>query len=225
MADNERPRAAYSDPFERDTRRAPRETRDRGGTPTERRGNRSRSPQERGARRDNRYRSRSPFRKDERDGGVRGGRGRGRGGHDRGRGRDDRRGGGGGRDERPNFRDRSPQPPKGPRSDNAPPARSSRPPPTGPRSSTVDPINPIKREEEASPDVEMKDERQKPEDMDDDEWEMLKIMGFGGFKSTKNTKVPGNDKNFGVRKDKQLQARQYMNRQGGFNRPLSPGRS
>ncbi|KAI4620773.1 uncharacterized protein J4E87_007101 [Alternaria ethzedia] len=225
MADNERPRATYSDPFERDTRRAPRESRDRGGTPTERRGNRSRSPQERGGRRDNRYRSRSPFRKDERDGGVRGGRGRGRGGHDRGRGRDDRRGGGGGRDERPNFRDRSPQPPKGPRSDNAPPSRSARAPPTGPRSSTVDPINPIKREEEASPDVEMKDERQKPEDMDDEEWEMLKIMGFGGFKSTKNTKVPGNDKNFGVRKDKQLQARQYMNRQGGFNRPLSPSRS
>ena len=73
--------------------------------------------------------------------------------------------------------------------------------------------------------MEMKDERQKPEDMDDDEWEMLKVMGFGGFKSTKNTKVPGNDKNFGVRKDKQLQARQYMNRQGGFNRPLSPSRS
>jgi len=220
MADNERPRATYSDPFERDTRRAPRENRDRGGTPTERRGNRSRSPQERGGRRDNRYRSRSPFRKDERDGGFRGGRGRGRG-HDRGRGRDDRRGAGG-RDERPNFRDRSPQPPKGPRSDNAPPTHSSRPPPTGPRSSTVDPI---KKEEEATPDVEMKDERQKPEDMDDDEWEMLKIMGFGGFKSTKNTKVPGNDKNFGVRKDKQLQARQYMNRQGGFNRPLSPSRS
>ncbi|KAI4934075.1 hypothetical protein J4E86_011457 [Alternaria arbusti] len=222
MADNERPRATYSDPFERDTRRAPRENRDRGGTPTERRGNRSRSPQERGGRRDNRYRSRSPFRKDERDGGFRGGRGRGRG-HDRGRGRDDRRGGGGGRDERPNFRDRSPQPPKGPRSDNAPPARIARAPPTGPRASTVDPIK--KEDEDTGPDVEMKDERQKPEDMDDDEWEMLKIMGFGGFKSTKNTKVPGNDKNFGVRKDKQLQARQYMNRQGGFNRPLSPSRS
>ena len=70
----------------------------------------------------------------------------------------------------------------------------------------------------------MADTRQKPDDMDDDEWEMLKVMGFGGVKSTKNTKVPGNDKNFGVRKDKQLQARQYMNRQGGFNRPLSPSR-
>jgi U4/U6.U5 tri-snRNP-associated protein 3 len=36
--------------------------------------------------------------------------------------------------------------------------------------------------------------------------------------------VPGNDKNYGVRKDKTMEARQYMNRQGGFNRPLSPSR-
>jgi U4/U6.U5 tri-snRNP-associated protein 3 len=213
MADNERSRDNYR---ERDSRREPREGRDRGGTPTERR-NRSRSPQERGSRRDNRYRSRSPFRKDERENGGRGGhRGRGRG-FERGRGgRDDRRGGGS-RDER------SPQPPKGPQNDqHAASNRGARPAPTAPRSTIVDPV---KKEEEGTPDVEMKDERQKPEDMDDDEWEMLKVMGFGGFKSTKNTKVPGNDKNFGVRKDKQLQARQYMNRQGGFNRPLSPSRS
>ena len=70
----------------------------------------------------------------------------------------------------------------------------------------------------------MKEERQKPEGMDDDTWEMAKVMGFAGFKSTKNTKVPGNAKNYGVRHDKQMEARQYMNRQGGFNRPLSPGR-
>ena len=70
----------------------------------------------------------------------------------------------------------------------------------------------------------MTEEKTKPADMDDETWDMYKTMGFGGFKSTKNTKVPGNDKNFGVRKDKQMEARQYMNRQGGFNRPLSPGR-
>ncbi|CAG5152455.1 uncharacterized protein ALTATR162_LOCUS2778 [Alternaria atra] len=221
MADNERPREPYRDPFARDSRREPREARERGGTPTERR-NRSRSPQERGSRRDTRYRSRSPFRKDERENSGRGGAHRGRGrGHDRGRGRDDRRAAAGDRDSRPSFRDRSP--PKGPRNPGAPPTHGSSKPPTGPRSSAVD--HPIKKEEEGTPDVEMKDERQKPDDMDDDEWEMLKVMGFGGFKSTKNTKVPGNDKNFGVRKDKQLQARQYMNRQGGFNRPLSPSRS
>jgi U4/U6.U5 tri-snRNP-associated protein 3 len=57
------------------------------------------------------------------------------------------------------------------------------------------------------------------EDMDD-EAVMQRIMGFGGFRSTKNTKVPGNDKNYGVRKDKKTEYRQYMNRQGGFNRPL-----
>jgi len=213
MSDNERARDRNRD---RDNRREPREGRERGGTPTERR-NRSRSPRERGGRRDARYRSRSPFRRDERENG--GGRGgdRGRGGHDRGRGRDDRRGG---RDDRPSIGDRSPQPPKGPRAGGArAPFGGVTKPPTGPRVAADTPVK------EATPDVEMKDERQKPEDMDDDEWEMLKVMGFGGFKSTKNTKVPGNDKNFGVRKDKQLQARQYMNRQGGFNRPLSPSRS
>lgn len=70
----------------------------------------------------------------------------------------------------------------------------------------------------------MHEARQRPEDMDDESWEMMQTMGFGGFKSTKNTKVPGNDRNFGIRRDKQMEARQYMNRQGGFNRPLSPGR-
>lgn len=80
----------------------------------------------------------------------------------------------------------------------------------------------MKKEE--TPDVEMMDDKEKPEDMDDDTWQMMRTMGFGGFKSTKNLKVPGNDKNYGVRKDKRMEARQYMNRQGGFNRPLSPSR-
>ncbi|KAI9732981.1 MAG: hypothetical protein M1835_003476 [Candelina submexicana] len=55
------------------------------------------------------------------------------------------------------------------------------------------------------------------------EREMQKIMGFGKFKSTKNTKVPGNDI-YAVRKEKKTEYRQYMNRVGGFNRPLSPSR-
>lgn len=70
----------------------------------------------------------------------------------------------------------------------------------------------------------MMEERVRPEGMDDETWEMAQVMGFAGFKSTKNTKVPGNDKNFGIRRDKQMEARQYMNRSGGFNRPLSPSR-
>lgn len=114
-------------------------------------------------------------------------------------------GGGRGRDDRPRS------PPKGPRS-------NARPPP-GPRTADV-----FRRDESPPPDTPMADAREKPADMDDDDWDMLCTMGFGGFKTTKNTKVPGNDKNYGVRKEKQMEARQYMNRQGGFNRPLSPGR-
>ncbi|KAF2084352.1 DUF1777-domain-containing protein [Saccharata proteae CBS 121410] len=53
---------------------------------------------------------------------------------------------------------------------------------------------------------------------------MRKMMGFAKFKTTKNSKVPGNDKNYGVRKEKKVEYRQYMNRVGGFNRPLSPSR-
>lgn len=52
---------------------------------------------------------------------------------------------------------------------------------------------------------------------------MKHVMGFGGFRSTKNTKVPGNQIYY-VRKEKKTEYRQYMNRVGGFNRPLSPTR-
>lgn len=52
---------------------------------------------------------------------------------------------------------------------------------------------------------------------------MRKMMGFATFKTTKNTKVPGNNV-YGVRKEKKTEYRQYMNRVGGFNRPLSPSR-
>lgn len=58
---------------------------------------------------------------------------------------------------------------------------------------------------------------------DDMESMMRRSMGFSRFRSTKNTKVPGNDI-YGVRKEKKIEYRQYMNRPGGFNRPLSPSR-
>jgi len=60
-------------------------------------------------------------------------------------------------------------------------------------------------------------------DEDDEEAMMRKVMGFSTFKTTQNTKVPGNQI-YGVRKEKKTVYRQYMNRDGGFNRPLSPGR-
>jgi U4/U6.U5 tri-snRNP-associated protein 3 len=61
-------------------------------------------------------------------------------------------------------------------------------------------------------------------DGDDDTAALMRqMMGFHGFRSTKQTKVPGNDW-YAVRKEKKTEYRQYMNRQGGFNRPLSPSR-
>lgn len=61
------------------------------------------------------------------------------------------------------------------------------------------------------------------EDPNDIDTIMRKTMGFTSFRTTQNTKVPGNDI-YGVRKEKKAQYRQYMNRPGGFNRPLSPTR-
>jgi U4/U6.U5 tri-snRNP-associated protein 3 len=42
-------------------------------------------------------------------------------------------------------------------------------------------------------------------------------MGFGGFDTTKNKKVPGADVS-AVNVKKPMKYRQYMNRRGGFNR-------
>ncbi|KAG4218409.1 hypothetical protein PC116_g33111 [Phytophthora cactorum] len=52
---------------------------------------------------------------------------------------------------------------------------------------------------------------------------MQAMMGFGGFGTTKGTHVVGNNAG-AVRKEKKTEYRQYMNRVGGFNRPLSPTR-
>lgn len=60
-------------------------------------------------------------------------------------------------------------------------------------------------------------------EIDPDVAAMQAMMGFGGFGSTQNKKVVGNDIS-AVRKEKKTEYRQYMNRVGGFNRPLSPTR-
>ncbi|KAJ6435484.1 hypothetical protein OIU84_000635 [Salix udensis] len=56
--------------------------------------------------------------------------------------------------------------------------------------------------------------------MDEDEMEMMKKLGIPtGFDSTKGKPVPGADVS-GIRAVTKRQPRQYMNRRGGFNRPL-----
>ncbi|TQN63846.1 U4/U6.U5 small nuclear ribonucleoprotein 27 kDa protein [Colletotrichum shisoi] len=67
------------------------------------------------------------------------------------------------------------------------------------------------------------DDEPEPEVEDDDMAAMQAMLGFGGFGTTKNQKIAGNNVG-GVRKEKKTEYRQYMNRQGGFNRPLSPSR-
>ncbi|XP_020266757.1 U4/U6.U5 small nuclear ribonucleoprotein 27 kDa protein [Asparagus officinalis] len=64
-----------------------------------------------------------------------------------------------------------------------------------------------------------------PTDVDANEMEMMKMLGIPlGFDSTKGKPVP--DANVsGVRVVTKRQPRQYMNRRGGFNRPLPPERN
>ncbi|KAL8877649.1 MAG: hypothetical protein Q9198_004371 [Flavoplaca austrocitrina] len=139
------------------------------------------------------------------------------------------------RDPKSTIRTRSP--PRGPSSKPPPsgPSNQSRksasPPPTnappkGPKSKDALPktngitsTKPPNGEVAAAPSSKMDID----EDSDPETAQMRRMMGFAGFKTTKNTKVPGNDI-YAVRKEKKTEYRQYMNRVGGFNRPLSPSR-
>ncbi len=58
------------------------------------------------------------------------------------------------------------------------------------------------------------------EGKDPEEIEMMKIMGFGNFETTKGKPIEGNDTNYGTAIVNKRKYRQYMNRKGGFNRPL-----
>ncbi|KAH7103899.1 hypothetical protein BKA62DRAFT_694965 [Auriculariales sp. MPI-PUGE-AT-0066] len=57
------------------------------------------------------------------------------------------------------------------------------------------------------------------EDEQDDDAQMMAMMGFAGFDSTKGKGMEGNQDG-GVDIKKRRTWRQYMNRRGGFNRPL-----
>lgn len=54
-----------------------------------------------------------------------------------------------------------------------------------------------------------------------EEQDMIKrVMGFSNFDTTKGKMVPGNAQVGSVHVVKKRRYRQYMNRKGGFNRPL-----
>jgi len=61
-----------------------------------------------------------------------------------------------------------------------------------------------------------------PED-DSEEAQMARMMGFSGFGSTAGTEVADNQTGAArgaIKKNQNRSYRQYMNRRGGFNRPL-----
>ena len=58
-----------------------------------------------------------------------------------------------------------------------------------------------------------------PEDVTDEDKMMQQLMGFNGFDSTKGKKVANNDV-YAINRKVERKYRQYMNRKGGFNRPL-----
>ncbi|KAK0249661.1 hypothetical protein B0A54_10014 [Friedmanniomyces endolithicus] len=169
---------------------------------------RSRSPHR--ERRDDRRRDRSPFR---------GNSARGRGGGGRGGGagapphRSDR-------DNQHHNRDNTPPPPShrgGGRGSG--PNNTRHPYPSGPRSNANHHPSNKPPHRPAAPEVKME-----LLEGEDEEAFLARIIGFPSFRSTKNTKVPGNERNYAVSKVKKAEYRQYMNRVGGFNRPLSPTR-
>eukprot|EP00985_Skeletonema_marinoi_P024546 scaffold17139_cov132-Skeletonema_marinoi.AAC.4 len=61
------------------------------------------------------------------------------------------------------------------------------------------------------------------EELDDEQRQMMQMMGFGGFGTTKGKSVGDNQTSAAkgaASKNKGRKYRQYMNRKGGFNRPL-----
>ncbi|XP_038654332.1 U4/U6.U5 small nuclear ribonucleoprotein 27 kDa protein-like [Scyliorhinus canicula] len=52
------------------------------------------------------------------------------------------------------------------------------------------------------------------------EIELLKVMGFDAFDTTKGKKLDGSVNAYAVNVQQKRKYRQYMNRKGGFNRPL-----
>ncbi|XP_015666617.1 U4/U6.U5 small nuclear ribonucleoprotein 27 kDa protein [Protobothrops mucrosquamatus] len=80
-----------------------------------------------------------------------------------------------------------------------------------------------RREDEDSKDVKGKERQITEEDLEgktEEEIEMMKMMGFAGFDTTKGKKVDGSVNAYAVNVSQKRKYRQYMNRKGGFNRPL-----
>ncbi|GME95146.1 hypothetical protein B5S28_g2676 [[Candida] boidinii] len=83
--------------------------------------------------------------------------------------------------------------------------------------------SPNKEADNKKKDNEEEEEEEEEDEITVENDDMMKLMGFGGFGTTKNKKVDGTDC-YGTYKPRKTEYRQYMNREKGFNRPLSPTR-
>lgn len=86
-------------------------------------------------------------------------------------------------------------------------------------------LSPRRRSRERSESLDKKNDEvivideSKLEGLDDEQVDMMKLMGFANFDTTKDKKVENNE-NGAVNLQRKRRYRQYMNRRGGFNRPL-----
>ncbi|XP_005802191.1 U4/U6.U5 small nuclear ribonucleoprotein 27 kDa protein [Xiphophorus maculatus] len=104
----------------------------------------------------------------------------------------------------------------------SPHRRRSRTPPRRHRSSSLSPGR-QKDERKEAKDKPGKSIQISAEDMQgktEEEIEMMKTMGFGSFDTTKGKKTDGSVNAYAVNVTMKRKYRQYMNRKGGFNRPL-----
>ncbi|XP_018617989.1 U4/U6.U5 small nuclear ribonucleoprotein 27 kDa protein isoform X2 [Scleropages formosus] len=94
------------------------------------------------------------------------------------------------------------------------------------RSSSLSPVRQKDRREDDKKEVKekvVKEHQISEEDMQgktEEEIEMMKLMGFSTFDTTKGRKSEGSCNAHAVNVCQKRKYRQYMNRKGGFNRPL-----
>ncbi|XP_061622603.1 U4/U6.U5 small nuclear ribonucleoprotein 27 kDa protein isoform X2 [Phyllopteryx taeniolatus] len=91
------------------------------------------------------------------------------------------------------------------------------------RSSSLSPVRQKDRREDERKEKSSKPIQISAEDMQgktEEEIEMMKLMGFATFDSTKGKKSEGATNAYAVNTTMKRKYRQYMNRKGGFNRPL-----
>lgn len=112
-------------------------------------------------------------------------------------------------------RRRPPPPPPTNRGDRSPRGTQQAPRDTRP---AYRPLREDKDERPGRDDAKSKVQSTEQDEADEDG--MAAMMGFAGFGSTKGEKVKGNEGGAVAKPPKKVEYRQYMNRPGGFNRPL-----